>query len=66
MNIPTLLEELGAQKPLNRAELEALGMEPCPTCEDGLVPMSNGAVKVCPVCGGRKAVEKKNGGGRKG
>lgn len=48
MNIPTLLDYMGAEKPVRKDDLE-----PCPTCEaTGLLPMNGGAVKVCPMCHG--------------
>lgn len=47
MNIPTLLDQLGAEKP------EKADLDPCPTCDaTGLIPMNGGALKVCPMCHG--------------
>lgn len=57
MNLPTLLDYLGAEKAPD--PLEELGLEPCPTCRDGMIPMTGGAVKVCPSCRGARFVARK-------
>ena len=62
MNIPTLLDYLGAEKMPTPEYLDGLEMEPCGTCRgEGIVQMSRGAVRVCPACHGARFVERKSG-----
>lgn len=61
-NIPTLLDQLGAEQMPTPEFLDGLEMEPCGTCRgEGLIPMTRGALKVCPTCHGARFVEKKSG-----